>query len=254
VGQVGRLIAESARQWQLSSKAAAWLFWIPLVGAVAMAAARLSKETFRFFLREDGVLEWAQFVCFAVACLAGAGVAWYRFAAGHRWQAALFALFTLAMLFVTGEEIAWGQRVLDLETPECLDMVNKQNEITLHNIGSTLSVLNLIMLLGSAWAASACLINKGLRLERIWAEADYLFVPPFFLASSFLVVFGYQLVRHVLLPRSGFTVTRYGEWSEFCLAFGIAVFVVLNYRRLARQHDPRPTSIEPEVEADREVT
>jgi len=97
-----------------------------------------------------------------------------------------------------------------------------------------LRVLNLVMLLGSAWAASACLIHKRLRLERLWADADYLLTPPFFLASSFLVVFGYQLVRHVLLPKSGFTITRYGEWSEFCLAFGIATFVGLNCRRLAR--------------------
>jgi len=251
VKQINRLIAESAWQWRLSRRSARWLFWMPLVGAAAMMLARLDKGTFRFFLREDGVLEWAQFACFVVACLAGAGVARFRFRAAHRWQAAMFAVFAAAMFFGAGEEISWGQRILDLETPEYLGTVNKQNEITLHNVGSTLSVLKLVMLLGSALAASAYLVNKRLRLERFWADADHLFVPPFFLASAFLVVFGYQLVRHVLLPESGFTVTRYGEWSEFCLAFGIAAFVVLNYRRLAAQDGPRAAIVRPEAEAGR---
>ncbi len=227
------LIAESAEKWRLSTRVAAWIFWIPLIGAAAMALARLHKDTFKLFLREDGILEWGQFVCFVVACLAGAAVARCRLRAGHPWQAAAFAIFALGMLFAAGEEVSWGQRILGLETPEYFRSINKQNEIGLHNVGPTLGVIKLVMLAGSFLAASAWLVNGKLRVQRFADRADYLFIPPFFLSSSFLVVFAYQLARHTVWPASGFTVTRYGEWSESCLAFGLAAFAVLNYWLLA---------------------
>ncbi|NND33087.1 MAG: hypothetical protein HKN76_10890 [Saprospiraceae bacterium] len=44
------------------------------------------------------------------------------------------AIFTLAMFVGAGEEISWGQRILNFETPEKLKTVNVQNEFNLHNI------------------------------------------------------------------------------------------------------------------------
>ncbi len=233
MNHIRRLIAESARHWSLSKKVATWIFWIPLVGAAVIVLARLDKEVYRFLLQEDGVIEWAQFACFVAAAVAAAGVARFRFRAGHRWQAVLFTGLALAMLLATGEEVSWGQRIVGLETPEVFRASNKQQEISLHNIGSTLTVLKVVMMLGGGLGAGGYLINKRVQLQRYVDQADYLLVPPFFLASSFLVVFVYQFVRYAFWRTSGFTVTRYGEWSEFCLALGIAVFVGLNYRRLA---------------------
>jgi hypothetical protein len=47
-------------------------------------------------------------------------------------------LLVLSLLFfVVGmEEISWGQRLFDIETPEALQQINIQNELTLHNIWS----------------------------------------------------------------------------------------------------------------------
>jgi len=42
----------------------------------------------------------------------------------------------LFFFLCAGEEISWGQRLFDIETPQLLKEVNVQNEITLHNIGS----------------------------------------------------------------------------------------------------------------------
>jgi len=225
-------IAECARQWSLPSTFAKWIFWMPVVGAAVMVVVRLNKDIFRFLLREDGVVEWAQFACFVVACVAGVGAARYRCWAGNVWQGSLFVLFALAMLFAAGEEISWGQRILGLETPEYLKAINKQSETTVHNIGSSLDVFKWIMMAGGALGGTACLLNRRLRLQQYWDQAEFLFVPPVFLAPSFLVVFAYQFIRHTLWLTPSFTVTRYGEWSEFCWSFGLMAFVLLNYRRL----------------------
>jgi hypothetical protein len=45
-----------------------------------------------------------------------------------------FLLFSLAFLFAAGEEISWGQRILNFETPEAIERVNAQKEFSLHNL------------------------------------------------------------------------------------------------------------------------
>jgi hypothetical protein len=40
----------------------------------------------------------------------------------------------LLFLFGAGEEISWGQRIFNIETPPSLQEINEQDEITVHNI------------------------------------------------------------------------------------------------------------------------
>jgi hypothetical protein len=44
------------------------------------------------------------------------------------------SLFSVAMLLVGMEEIAWGQKLLTFQTPASLQNLNKQHEMTLHNM------------------------------------------------------------------------------------------------------------------------
>jgi len=47
----------------------------------------------------------------------------------------IFYLLLVILFFVGfGEEISWGQRILNFETPEALKQVNLQNETNIHNI------------------------------------------------------------------------------------------------------------------------
>lgn len=230
---LNRWIVESAEQWDVSPRVARWVFWAPIIGLVVVAAARVDKGFYRFLLEDDGPVEWAQFACFIVASLAAAGVAFQRFRAGFKWQALLFVVFTLGMFVIAGEEIAWGQRLLGLETPAELEAVNLQGEITWHNIVGVLGVVNIVMMLVGLGGAAAYWLNKRLRVERYWDLANYLFVPPFFLTACFWIIFLYRLFRLVIWRDSGFTITKFGEWPELCLAFGLGAFAWLNYRRLA---------------------
>lgn len=223
-------LERSRQESPLSARSVTAIFWTPIVGAFVCVLARLDKGTYRFLLTDDGPVEWAQFVCFCVASIAAFGIAVQRFRENHRWQATIFGVIGMGLLFISGEEVAWGQRVFDLETPDRLEDINKQNEITLHNVGDALVWMNAIMMIAAAVAVAAPFLNRRLRLERIFADADRLFVPPVFLAPAFLVVFAYRAIRFTLVRDPGFTVTKYGEWAEFCLAFGSAIFLWTNFR------------------------
>lgn len=105
------------------------------LGAAALTGLAIADAgTFTGLFVEDGPFEYASALLYfsaAAACL--------MFAARARgrgrlrfWLAGLAGLF----VFVGGEEISWGQRLVGFGTPEDLAAVNVQGEFTLHNVWS----------------------------------------------------------------------------------------------------------------------
>jgi len=45
-----------------------------------------------------------------------------------------FLLLSIVFFLGGGEEIAWGQRLFNFNTPEFMSKINVQNEVTLHNV------------------------------------------------------------------------------------------------------------------------
>lgn len=228
------LINLSAKEWGINGRLAHLSFWGSLLGSIFFIVIRLHKGTFRFLLDEDGPVETVQAIFFAGTALCAIGAAIWATRTKRHDQFVLFLLMALAMIFVTGEEISWGQRIFGWETPADLAEINKQNETTLHNIGEVLSVVNIGMMVVGAVGSVAYLLNKRLRLERYWQELNYFLVPPFFLAAPMFIVFAYKFVRLVFLPESTFTLTKYSEWVELCFAYSLLIFTYINYRRLSR--------------------
>ncbi|MEZ4511549.1 MAG: hypothetical protein R3C62_06725 [Chloroflexota bacterium] len=228
------LINLSAKEWGFNGRLAHLSFWGSILGSIFFVAIRLHKDTFRFLLMEDGPVEWLQAICFGGTAIFAIGVAIWAARTKRHDQLVLFLLLAAAMIFVTGEEISWGQRIFGWETPTELAEINKQNETTLHNIGEVLSVVNIGMMIVGAVGSVAYLLNKRLRLERYWQELNYFLIPPFFLAAPFFIVFVYKFVRLAFFPESTFTLTKYSEWVELCFAYSMLIFTYVNYRRLSR--------------------
>jgi len=227
------LLEKSARDWGVAPRIAWWIFWLPIAGALFVALARVNRHFYDLLTMEDGPIEWGQFVFYALACLAAFGVAIKRFWAGHYWQGLLFAGLGMGLFFISGEEIAWGQRIFGLQTPEELKEINHQGEITVHNIRSVQYTLSFVMFLGGVYGLAAYFVDQKYHFERYWDQAQFLIVPPLFTISCFVVLTGYKLIRFTVLRSSEFTITRYAEWPELCLAFALFLFTWLNYRRLA---------------------
>ncbi|QIQ86872.1 MAG: hypothetical protein G9473_09380 [Erythrobacter sp.] len=107
---------------------------VALAGAGLTILAIADARTFTVLFEEDGPFEYGSALLYfgaAGACLALAGRARGR-ARLRLWLAGLAALF----VFVGGEEISWGQRLLGFGTPDDLAAVNVQGEFTLHNVYS----------------------------------------------------------------------------------------------------------------------
>jgi hypothetical protein len=111
-------------------------------------------------VREDGPVEHAT----AVVDLLAAAVACRAALLASHWQTRLACwLLTTGTLFIGLSEISFGQRILGLETPEALREINRQGEISLHNIRGVQSVVYLFMpLVIMAYALSSRVIARAL--------------------------------------------------------------------------------------------
>jgi hypothetical protein len=226
-----RLRQEASDPWGVPPGLAEALFVLPFIGAVAVVLTRLHKPLFRFVTDEDSVLEWPQFLGFAAASILAFACAWRLREAGRPLLALAYLAFGLGCFFVAGEEIAWGQRILGYGTPERLEEINEQKEVTVHNIDSVQQLTNVVYLIAGLYGSIGAWIVRWRWRHRPSELVDFL-MPPLFLTAAFFVMFGYKLLRFAFFPGSSFTVTRIGEWPELCLAFGFSAFAWLQWRRL----------------------
>lgn len=118
-------------------------------GAYLILNAIFDVPAYMDLIREDGLVEYASACFWGLTALV---LTWDLFArrgregAGKLYLAA-HVLLILFCIVCGGEEISWGQRLFDLQTPEMLKVVNVQDELTLHNIGSISVFSNVFFLL-----------------------------------------------------------------------------------------------------------
>jgi hypothetical protein len=83
-------------------------------------------------LKEDGLHESIA----AITCIFTAlALAWVGIKNRSSSKLVTFWLlsFSVSLFFLGGEEISWGQRIIDFDTPESIAKTNYQNEFNLHN-------------------------------------------------------------------------------------------------------------------------
>ncbi|SEL41671.1 hypothetical protein SAMN05443999_105144 [Roseovarius azorensis] len=86
------------------------------------------------FAIEDGPVEYGTAILLFVSALV---LGWHMLVmvrAGRLGAGCLLGLYALLFVFGAGEEISWGQRILDIKTPEYFVERNLQQEITIHNL------------------------------------------------------------------------------------------------------------------------
>ena len=240
--QLTRLLQISAEEWGISARMARWLFWLPVITSLIIIGLQVNRTIFRFLLEEDGPAEWLTTICFILAGFVSVRIAFNRFRKNHPWQAVLFIGVAAVMLFAGGEEISWGQRLFGWETPQDLIDLNDQGETNLHNIGILLDITNLAMFATGLYGTFAYIANRRLHFARYWDQGNYLFVPPFFLATYFVPILIFRIARMTIFTESNFTLNRLAEWSETVVAVGILLFFWLAFLRVTAPVSNKPVA------------
>jgi hypothetical protein len=137
---------------------------------------------------EGKIVETVQFLLLLVAGFLSLRTAWLAAVFYEPRTTRLFyLLFGLGMLFIAGEEIAWGQQFLDFRTPAFLQGVNAQNEFTLHNFGPLQARSDLLNLL---YALAGLLGISFRRHPHLVKIATPVLLIPWFVLILALAIFG----------------------------------------------------------------
>jgi drug/metabolite transporter (DMT)-like permease len=221
---------DAATRWGVRGPLAELLFAFPLVGAVLFALASVDPGLFLFLAEEDSLLEWTQIVILVSAAVLATLLAARAFGERRRPHGLAYIALAAGCVFVAGEEVSWGQRILGLETPETLAEINRQDELTLHNIDDVRVALKFFLIgLGLAGFALPWLLRRR-------ASPAFRYMPPLFMTSAFLVVAAYFLTRLVLFPTGffgterNFKVFAFSEWPELLLGYVVCGVVALRWR------------------------
>ncbi len=179
-----------------------------VVGFSYLVLLAIDAETVDRLGWEDGPIETAGALFFLVAS-AGFLAASVRTIRRSRdrggvdvWPTVVFSLLALLMFVCFGEELSWGQRIFNWESPPVFSEFNAQNETNLHNIqavhqwntdgsekGFVGKLVNMNRLFSVFWLGTFLIfplaVLKSDRLRR-WAERLRIPVPPLWTGSLFL--------------------------------------------------------------------
>lgn len=228
-----------------------WLLWSVIWFPILFVAVILCVKVFTpgiylRLIREDGIVEWST----ALAYAAGSGFAFLL--ALRLWRgcrvvlAALYGALAAGMLFVTFEEISWGQRILGLEASGFFIEHSVKEEINIHNLEQFPLGLAFIAV-GFYGAFSRLLATSSSALRRFPCEVELL-TPRYAIAPYFLLTFVlytyYEYVFYTIIRPLGITIRRNYQWeegafvtgrdqepAELLLAIGFLIFAFNNYQR-----------------------
>lgn len=241
-----RLLAE-AKIWQH----ALWVSWliilvptllvlsVAVLAVLAFLSPELARPLFTSVTAEDSLIEWLQFGFIALSAWAAWRIGRTLLLSQERGLGFLYTGIGLAAVFIAGEEISWGQRLIGWSTPVEWAAINEQGETTIHNVGVVRRFFLLILFIASMYGAFVPLAQAAFGSRQTSTPLSLLFVPPVSVVPAFMLMFGYRLVRMTLWEQPVFLVVKFAESVEAAFYFGVMAFLLLNLHRLRKFHQSR---------------
>lgn len=123
------------KQQNLSIFEYAILTFVLLIVIIGIISFRIDPAWFvDVYVVEDGLIENLTVLALLTASFT-ALIYRVNYAEGKgRWYKAMMVFVALAAFFVAGEEISWGQRIFDVESPGFFQANNAQQETNIHNM------------------------------------------------------------------------------------------------------------------------
>ena len=219
--------------YERESKIKLRLFYFPILLIIGFLLAKIEwNNVYMRIIHEDSFVENAQFAAYfcasIIAFFAGSGC----LKKGRLLNGFGLLVFASLLMFVSMEEISWGQRIFSVSTPEWLRQRNIQEEINVHNLQSVQSGFHLCYILAGVLFSFGWIpvryISSSKRLSRDIKNTILLFRPRWYLMFFFLpvaMIYAYFLVPAVQI--NYFVILDDQEPAELLLALGFLLFAAV---------------------------
>ncbi len=178
-----------------------------------------------FFMlsKEDNLFENLQFLFYVSASILSLYIASQTFRKKSVILTVFYTLFSILMFLIAAEEISWGQRILQIQSPEIALQMNTQEEITVHNIRGINQYQYLFYMVFSLPLFTGWLLLKALP-KKIQSFAIPI-TPPWYLSWYFIPIFVFYLYMNFFQG----THWEWQEFSELLLSLGLILYTINNY-------------------------
>lgn len=206
----------------------------PILVILVVWLVQFNPDFFYLLDKEDGIFEYIQFFGYLMSAVLAFLISKKLSAKRYKTYAILFLILSLFLFFISGEEISWGQRILNIQTPEYIAKNNFQQEITVHNNKNVQpKTYFLYMLTGLIGAFGFFLIR--LFPKKLAQEINILVPHPklFFYFFAPFAYFFFSLYLSSYYGLFNFQLTEldpYQELAEMFLALG---FLQFTYSKLS---------------------
>lgn len=189
----------------------------------------VSFESYRILVREDGILETAQFIFYFLTGWILFMTVLYMMSKPKQWilKSSLFLLSGM-LLFISLEEISWGERILGYQNPDFFNVYNVQQEVSLHNLVYIQPLVHLIyIILGLSLGLVVPFLSKIGQLKKC---RQFLF--GWDMSMYFLPLGIVYILLLLSVPASLYGFNAYGliwrdqEVVETLLAMGLSVWTL----------------------------
>jgi hypothetical protein len=145
----------------------------------------------------------------------------------------LYLLLSVTLLFIAGEEISWGQRILNIETPGYLVELNRQKEMNIHNLEPIQALLFEFYVLIGFYGSFAWLATRAFKTPH--REDILCCVPGWYMMGFFLPVM-LLYISYLSGINYSFGIAAHDqEWPELVLAIGFFLFIVITLAKQMRR-------------------
>ena len=186
----------------------------------------VTREQMIWMLAENRPIELLTFVFLIVGGIRGVILAWQLYQAREsKAIVAFYLLFSLALLAIGAEEVAWGQWFVGFETPAGLSEINTQNELTLHNLEIFNDHLEIFPLLYGVLGLLSIWFNKIPRLNKIASPPNLL---SWYLAIAIISAIDLIQDFYVLQKQFDYLINHLDEAIEMLVGIAGFLYVWLN--------------------------
>lgn len=210
-------------------------FLIPSTLLIFHLINQYANSIFLYISKEDSILENLQFLLFLMAAIYSIKISVY-FKNKKLIYFLGFLILSLGLFFIAGEEISWGQRILNFKTPNFIKSINTQDETTLHNIKPfQLHFINYFYILVGVYGCFSRVIIKKTS-PKLYKNIFFL-TPPLFTFFCFLApiifygAYDYPYYEHLTIGKYN-NIFINQELAETYLSLGFFAYLLYYYQNL----------------------
>lgn len=242
-GFMTEFVTTSAAAWRVSTWSTVLLLLTPFfIMAIGVLSAFLGKRIYLLVTGEDGIAENLQVIVYIITLVLAVRMVHTYWQAQERLIALLYVVLCCGLVFLTGEEISWGQRIFGWSTTGVFAEINEQQETNLHNIEGVQELFKWVQMLVGAYGLFLPLMVKRWGVFPALRKLVVAITPHESLIPYFGAMFFWKLYRNLITAPGHweFRLSEYNEVIELVLALGLFWFMVFQTRR----HDTRHSEAE----------